>query len=395
MLDPSFADRLDALLGRPTTPSAAARYPGARPRRQPVHTVYVPADRFAEHTVAEWGAAALAALRRARPAARRRRRRSRPGCATSWRAEPIEDLRVDFEDGYGVRADDDEDAAARAAAAALGRRRRRPAFVGHPDEVAGGGRPGAAALRTLDLFLERCSARRAAARLPRHAAQGDVGAPGRGDGRALRRARGGATALAGAALRDPDRDAAGGARRRRHRAASRRCCTRPPGAAPGCTTAPTTTAPRSASRRPTRRWSTRRPTTPRRSCRWPRPAPACRCRDGSTNVLPVGDARAGAGGLGAARPAGAGARWSAASTRAGTCTRPSCRPDSPPPTRSTATAPAPRPTRLRRYLRPAASSGMLDEPATARALAGYLLRGLDCGALDPRPTPSCPRFAGS
>jgi hypothetical protein len=25
---------------------------------------------------------------------------------------------------------------------------------------------------------------------------------------------------------------------------------------------------------------------------------------------------------------------------------------------------------------------VLDEPATARALAGYLLRGLDCGALD-------------
>jgi citrate lyase beta subunit len=28
------------------------------------------------------------------------------------------------------------------------------------------------------------------------------------------------------------------------------------------------------------------------------------------------------------------------------------------------------------------SSGVLDEPATARALARYLLRGLDCGALD-------------
>ena len=27
--------------------------------------------------------------------------------------------------------------------------------------------------------------------------------------------------------------------------------------------------------------------------------------------------------------------------------------------------------------------GVLDEPATARALAGFLLRGLDCGALDP------------
>ena len=25
----------------------------------------------------------------------------------------------------------------------------------------------------------------------------------------------------------------------------------------------------------------------------------------------------------------------------------------------------------------------MDEPATARALSGYLLRGLDCGAVDP------------
>jgi len=28
------------------------------------------------------------------------------------------------------------------------------------------------------------------------------------------------------------------------------------------------------------------------------------------------------------------------------------------------------------------SGGVLDEPATARALTGYLLRGIDCGALD-------------
>jgi hypothetical protein len=29
-----------------------------------------------------------------------------------------------------------------------------------------------------------------------------------------------------------------------------------------------------------------------------------------------------------------------------------------------------------------ADAGVLDEPATARALAGVVLRGLDCGALD-------------
>ena len=38
--------------------------------------------------------------------------------------------------------------------------------------------------------------------------------------------------------------------------------------------------------------------------------------------------------------------------------------------------------RLGRYLS-RRSAGILDEPATARAMAGFLLRGLDCGALDP------------
>ncbi len=38
--------------------------------------------------------------------------------------------------------------------------------------------------------------------------------------------------------------------------------------------------------------------------------------------------------------------------------------------------------RLRDYLE-RRSGGILDEPATARALAGFLRRGLDCGAVDP------------
>jgi hypothetical protein len=37
--------------------------------------------------------------------------------------------------------------------------------------------------------------------------------------------------------------------------------------------------------------------------------------------------------------------------------------------------------RLRAYLA-RAESGVLDEPATARALAGFLLRGIQCGALE-------------
>ena len=38
--------------------------------------------------------------------------------------------------------------------------------------------------------------------------------------------------------------------------------------------------------------------------------------------------------------------------------------------------------RLRAYLTKA-DSGVLDEPATAQALAGFVVRGLDCGAVDP------------
>ncbi len=37
--------------------------------------------------------------------------------------------------------------------------------------------------------------------------------------------------------------------------------------------------------------------------------------------------------------------------------------------------------RLARYAE-RTEGGVMDEPATAKALAGYLLRGLNCGALD-------------
>jgi hypothetical protein len=37
--------------------------------------------------------------------------------------------------------------------------------------------------------------------------------------------------------------------------------------------------------------------------------------------------------------------------------------------------------RLRAYVE-RAESGFLDEPATARAMAGFLLRGVECGAVE-------------
>jgi citrate lyase beta subunit len=65
--------------------------------------------------------------------------------------EPIEDLRVDFEDGYGLRADAEEDAAVVRAAEIL-RDGPRPPFVGiRIKSLEAGTRR--RALRTLDLFL--------------------------------------------------------------------------------------------------------------------------------------------------------------------------------------------------------------------------------------------------
>jgi citrate lyase beta subunit len=152
MLDPSFADRLDALLA-PDDAERTARYPGIDlTTRQPVHTVYVPADRFAEHTVREWRAGAIAALDEHGPlpvgdAALEARVRDKLA------AEPIEDLRIDFEDGYGIRSDADEDAAARAAATALGRAGDLPRCLGlRMKSLEGPTRR--RGLRTLDLFLE-------------------------------------------------------------------------------------------------------------------------------------------------------------------------------------------------------------------------------------------------
>jgi citrate lyase beta subunit len=126
-----------------------ARYPGERPGRQPVHTVYVPADRVTPDLVEQWGADALTALDGHPPlpfpAPLEQRVRAKLA------AEPIEDLRVDFEDGYGIRDDATEDAAVRSAAAAL-RDGVLPPFVGirmKSLEAATRHR----ALRTLDLFL--------------------------------------------------------------------------------------------------------------------------------------------------------------------------------------------------------------------------------------------------
>ncbi len=98
--------------------------------------------------------------------------------------------------------------------------------------------------------------------------------------------------------------------------------------------------------------------------------PTC-CRSGRASRCTRG---------GSCTPGWCDGRWSGASTRAGTCTRPSWSPGTPRPTRSSARR-CPRPGAVG-GLRLAVDGGVLDEPATAKALATVVLRGLDCGALD-------------
>lgn len=96
--------------------SEAAPHPPAG--RQPVHTCYVPADRVTPTTLGDWGAQALAALDAHAPDGLANVLDLAPDVAgavdervrAKLAAEPVEDLRVDFEDGYGVRSDAEEDA---------------------------------------------------------------------------------------------------------------------------------------------------------------------------------------------------------------------------------------------------------------------------------------------
>jgi citrate lyase beta subunit len=139
-------------------------YPGDDGSRQPVHTVYVPADRFRPELPTVWrrtardavddagGLDAVASLvgLDATLAAE-----VVPRVREKLAVEPIEDLRIDFEDGYGDHGDAAEDAeamrAAKRVAAAVGAGFA-PPFIGirfKSFEAATRAR----GIRTLDLFI--------------------------------------------------------------------------------------------------------------------------------------------------------------------------------------------------------------------------------------------------
>jgi citrate lyase beta subunit len=175
----------------------AARYPGERLRRQPVHTVYGGAHLFKSDTTPRLGALALRALdayapnfaafaralelpgsdelpdsvaddsavRAAIEEDEARFRREHKGVwlahtvytrvVEKLRREPVEDFRIDFEDGYGNRPDAEEDghaeSAAREVAAGISAGTL-PPFIGirikpFTEELH------ARSIRTLDIFL--------------------------------------------------------------------------------------------------------------------------------------------------------------------------------------------------------------------------------------------------
>jgi len=136
------------------------KYPGDRPERQPVHTVYGGANLFRSDTCVRMGETALKSLRTYAPdfvtlarvlgleghaylpqtakqvedltrklgnMEEEERRKELAWLAWSvyekmvrkLETEPVEDFRIDFEDGYGIRPDEEEDAVAVKAAEEL------------------------------------------------------------------------------------------------------------------------------------------------------------------------------------------------------------------------------------------------------------------------------------
>ncbi len=122
----------------------AARYPGEGGTRQPVHTVYGGAQIFGADAARKLGDVALRALREYAPDPASLGEAvgiaEHPALATiharvveKLEREPVEDFRVDFEDGYGNRPDAEEDGHALAVAESLAEGMREgtlPPFIG-------------------------------------------------------------------------------------------------------------------------------------------------------------------------------------------------------------------------------------------------------------------------
>ena len=156
--------RVTSALEKPLA-DLAARFPGESDRRQPVHTVYGGAHLFKSDTAPRLGVLALKALSDYAPdAATFASAIGLPAnqadtiyarVVEKLKREPVEDFRIDFEDGYGNRPDDEEDHHAQLAAREIATGMRNgtlPAFIGirikpFTQELT------RRSIRTLDVFL--------------------------------------------------------------------------------------------------------------------------------------------------------------------------------------------------------------------------------------------------
>jgi citrate lyase beta subunit len=160
-----------------TNQAAALAFPGESGDRQPVHTVYGGAHLFKADSAGKLGALALSALNEYAPDAKTFARALdfkanvdpdvvRARVVEKLRREPVEDFRIDFEDGYGnrVAAEEDDHAASAAEEVAGGLAAGTlPPFIGirvKPLSRELHGR----SLRTLDIFVTTLA--RASRRLP-------------------------------------------------------------------------------------------------------------------------------------------------------------------------------------------------------------------------------------
>jgi citrate lyase beta subunit len=117
----TFLDALDKANQR-----VAEQFPGDGPARQPVHTVYGGAHLFKADAAQKLGSLALRALQDHAPDAatlagvlgldRALADRVYLRIIDKLTREPVEDFRIDFEDGFGNRPDDEEDRVAQSAA---------------------------------------------------------------------------------------------------------------------------------------------------------------------------------------------------------------------------------------------------------------------------------------
>lgn len=143
----------------------AARFPGESSARQPLHVVYGGAHLFKAETAQKLGTLARQALATYAPDALsfaealdlsdELAARVYPRVVAKLEREPVEDFRIDFEDGYGHRTDEEEDGHALEAARQVARGFAEdllPAFIGIRIKPMSA-ELGARAIRTLDLFL--------------------------------------------------------------------------------------------------------------------------------------------------------------------------------------------------------------------------------------------------